>query len=164
MAASKETAVWQVGGGPTQRSYVDQLIEFGVALIGPGDAGEWNSGLSDDDFGGSGVRRFATEPGLGDIVLLRSGQSIIHASWSDSIPIPVSPAVRRRQWLGLAARKAGAVIPPACPLRFRSWSFRSEPKTLWADQCRFGYWVRAQFHPIAADGLADRGAAVGAGS
>jgi hypothetical protein len=79
IAAANERPVWQVGGGPTQRSYVDQLIEFGVALIGPGDAGEWNTALSDDDFGGSGVRRFATEPGLGDIVLLRSGQSTIHA-------------------------------------------------------------------------------------
>jgi hypothetical protein len=60
-------------------SYVDQLIEFGVALIGPGDTGEWNSALSDNDFGGSAVRRFAMEPALGDIVLLRSGQSTVHA-------------------------------------------------------------------------------------
>jgi hypothetical protein len=79
MADRNGKAVWQVGGGPTQRSYVDQFIEFGVALIGSADAGEWNSGLSDDDFGGSGVRRFATEPRLGDVVLLRSGQSTIHA-------------------------------------------------------------------------------------
>jgi len=46
-------------------SYVDQLIEFGVALIGPGDAGEWNSVFSDDDYGGNALRRFAMEPALG---------------------------------------------------------------------------------------------------
>ena len=38
-------------------------------------------------------------------------------------------------------------------------SFRSEPTALWADQCRFGGRFRPQFYRVAADGLADRGAA-----
>ncbi len=79
MSRETERSVWQVGGGPSNRLFVDEFIKFGVALIGPADAGEWNSALPDEDFGGSGVRRFATEPALGDIILLRSGQSTVHA-------------------------------------------------------------------------------------
>jgi hypothetical protein len=130
MSVANERAVWQVGGGPTQRSYVDQLIEFGVALIGPGDAGEWNTALSDDDFGGSGVRRFATEPGLGDIVLLRSGQSTIHAIGliaSEYLYLPQFDDVngwdlqhaRRVRWYRLLAPyDFGAAVFGANPRRF----------------------------------------------
>jgi hypothetical protein len=79
MSDQADRTVWQVGGGQPNGLYIDELIKYGVALIGPGAAGKWNSELSDDDFGGSGVRRFATEPGLGDIILLRSGRSTVHA-------------------------------------------------------------------------------------
>jgi len=71
--------VWQVSGGPASRTYTDTFIKYGVALIGPGDAGEWRLGRSDDDFDGSYVRRFASEVASGDIILLRAGQSTVHA-------------------------------------------------------------------------------------
>lgn len=74
-----EPQVWQVSGGPANRSYVDVLLRHGVALIGPGDAGPWHPGRDDQEMGGGFVRRFARDVQPGDILLLRSGSSAIHA-------------------------------------------------------------------------------------
>jgi hypothetical protein len=71
--------VWQISGGASNRSYVDTLLRNGVGLIGPGDAGPWRPDREDDDFEGSIVRRFASEVSLGDVFLMRSGTSRIHA-------------------------------------------------------------------------------------
>jgi len=71
--------VWQVSGGPITRSYADVFLKYGVALIGPGDAGEWRPELSDDEFEGSYVRRFASEVIPRDIFLLRVSQASIQA-------------------------------------------------------------------------------------
>lgn len=68
-------AIWQVSAGPASRSYADVFLNYGVALIGPGDAGAWRPDRSDEVFQGGFVRRFASELALGDIVLLRSGQT-----------------------------------------------------------------------------------------
>lgn len=76
---AKAPPVWQVSGGPRTRSYVDTFLRHGVALIGPGDAGPWEPGRSDDEFNGSFVRRFVTALVEGDAILLRSGQSSICA-------------------------------------------------------------------------------------
>src|SRR5438552_3570475 len=73
------TQIWQIAGGPTNRSYVDKFLRYGVGLIGPGDAGPWNVERSDEDFGGTSVRRFASLPQPGDLVLLRSGNSVVKA-------------------------------------------------------------------------------------
>lgn len=73
------TQIWQIAGGPTNRSYVDKFLSYGVGLIGPGDAGAWNVERSDKEFGGTAVRRFATLPQIGDIVLLRTGNSVVKA-------------------------------------------------------------------------------------
>jgi hypothetical protein len=87
-------AVWQVSGGPANRDYADLFIKYGVALIGPGDAGPWspNRDAADFDAAGSGaadpgaadpgaslVRCFASEAQLGDVFLLRTGASSIRA-------------------------------------------------------------------------------------
>jgi hypothetical protein len=73
-------AVWQISGGPASRAYSDAFIRHGVALIGPGDAGEWSSERYSYDFALSGfVGRFATELAIGDIILLRTGVSTISA-------------------------------------------------------------------------------------
>ena len=64
--------VWQVSGGPAARSYAEEFLKHGVALIGPGDAGRWTPERDDSDFGGSFVRRFASEAAAGDLVLLRT--------------------------------------------------------------------------------------------
>jgi hypothetical protein len=70
--------VWQISGGPASRSYVDVFLQYGVGLIGPGDAGAWRPDRDDEEFEGSYVRRFASEVAPGDIFLLRSGTSRIH--------------------------------------------------------------------------------------
>lgn len=71
--------MWQVSGGPTDRCYADQFMDYGVALIGPGDAGSWEPGQSDGRFEGGYVRRFVTELKQNDVLLLRTGQSTICA-------------------------------------------------------------------------------------
>jgi hypothetical protein len=73
--------VWQIASGDTGRSYVDVFLKHGVGLIGPGDPGPWSDDRSDEDYGNSFVRRFAS-PGLMkpcDVVLLRSGASVVKA-------------------------------------------------------------------------------------
>ena len=71
--------VWQVSAGPWDRSYVDVFLDYGVALIGPGDPGPWDAERSDEEYEGSFVRRFATELDCGDVLLLRTGLSTIRA-------------------------------------------------------------------------------------
>ena len=74
-----ERSVWQVAAGTHDRTYVDQFLNHGVALIGPGDPGPWGPKRSDEEFGGAFVRRFAVELCEGDILLLRTGPSTIRA-------------------------------------------------------------------------------------
>jgi hypothetical protein len=54
-------------------------LKFGVALVGPADAGAWAPERGDEDFEGSAVRRFASEPAVGDAIVLRTGASRIRA-------------------------------------------------------------------------------------
>ena len=72
-------AVWQVSAGPHDRTFADQCLTHGVALIGPGDTGPWCSDRSDTEFEGGFVRRFAAELGIGDVLLLRTDRSTIRA-------------------------------------------------------------------------------------
>ena len=72
-------AVWQVSAGPSDRSYADQFLNHGAALIGPGDTGPWCSERSDAEFEGGFVRRFATELRVGDVLLLCTVLSTIRA-------------------------------------------------------------------------------------
>ena len=76
-----DRTVRQISGGPGSRAYADVFLRHGVGLIGPGDTGPWTADRSDEDFAdnqgaASGfVRRFASEPQIDDIVLLRTGIS-----------------------------------------------------------------------------------------
>ena len=72
-------AVWHIWAGPAPRSYGDIFLRHGVALLGSGDAGPWKPEREDADFEGVFVRRFATEPRIGDAMLLRTGLSRIRA-------------------------------------------------------------------------------------
>lgn len=72
-------AVWQVSAGPNDRSYANHFLNYGVALIGPGDSGRWRPGRSDEEFEGGFVRRFAARLRPGDVLLLRTGVSTIQA-------------------------------------------------------------------------------------
>jgi hypothetical protein len=57
------------------RSYASVFLEYGLCLIGPGAPGLWTNERDDREFEGSHVRKFATEPEPGDIVVLREGRS-----------------------------------------------------------------------------------------
>lgn len=72
-------ATWQISAGPSSRSYASVFVKYGVALIGPGDAGPWTVERSDEVFEGSFVRRFASEIAPGDVVLLRTGLAKVAA-------------------------------------------------------------------------------------
>ncbi len=71
--------VWQVSAGPWDRSYVDVFLDYGIALIGPGDPGRWNAERSDEEYECSFVRRFAADLERGDVLLLRMGLSTVGA-------------------------------------------------------------------------------------
>src|SRR5215472_5632662 len=71
--------IWQVGAGVSGCPYDEVFIKYGLALIGPGDPGKWSAERSDDDYDGAWVRRFATEPRVGDVVLLRIGSDRVVA-------------------------------------------------------------------------------------
>lgn len=80
MIPVKDRPVWQIAGGPADRSYVAVFLRHGVGLIGPGDGGPWSPERYGHDFALSGfIRRFAEEANDGDIVLLRSGRSRVEA-------------------------------------------------------------------------------------
>jgi hypothetical protein len=72
------TTVWQGSSAPSNRNYADVFLQYGVALITPGDAGAWSperARLFEDDV----VRRFVEETQIGDIILLRTSTSCIQA-------------------------------------------------------------------------------------
>jgi hypothetical protein len=73
------STIWQVGGGLAGSPYDELFVKYGLALIGPGDAGRWTPERNDGDFDGSYVRRFATEPQIGDVILLRVGSDKVVA-------------------------------------------------------------------------------------
>ena len=75
----KDHAIWQVSAGPTNRSYANQFLKYGVALIGPGHPGPWRPDRSDEEFEGRFVRNFVDELCSGDVLLLRTGQKTIQA-------------------------------------------------------------------------------------
>lgn len=71
--------VWQISTGRNSPIYTQLCLTHGVVLIGPGDAGPWHPRRADEEFDGGFVRRFASELQKGDIILLRTGPSIIQA-------------------------------------------------------------------------------------
>lgn len=77
--------VWQIAGNPGERPHLDVFLQYGVALIGPGDPGPWSAARPDEHFSdemsssGRAVRAFASEMQVGDLVLLRISGSTIAA-------------------------------------------------------------------------------------
>jgi hypothetical protein len=74
---------WQIGSGDSSRDYSNVFLEFGVALVGPGDPGddrnskaeEYYKGHPNENNWGSVLRQ--VQPG--HWIILRSGQRIIKA-------------------------------------------------------------------------------------
>src|SRR5260221_6276510 len=79
MSDSPSRAIWQISAGPASRSYVDVFLKYGVALVGPGDAGPWTPAHDDGEFEGGFVRRFASEVAIGDVLMLRTGLATVAA-------------------------------------------------------------------------------------
>ena len=71
--------IWQISALAGSASYAETFIQNGVALIGPGDAGEWRPNRNDADFDGGAVRRFASHVKQGDVFLLRTAANSIDA-------------------------------------------------------------------------------------
>jgi hypothetical protein len=146
-------AVWQISGGPSERSYVDVFLRYGVALIGPGDPGVWTPERRDDEFEGGFVRRLASEVNVGDVFLLRTGMSRICAvglvaseylylSQFDDVNGWDLQQARRVRWCPLPKEHDfGSSIFGGSPSRFsRTWDgrctdyaerFLSSPPTHW---------------------------------
>lgn len=74
-----DRALWQISAGPASRSYADVFLRYGVALIGPGDAGPWESDHEESESWDGFVRRFASEVAVGDVFLLRTRLATIAA-------------------------------------------------------------------------------------
>ena len=73
-------AIWQISGGPGDRSYADVFLQHGVGLIGPGDIGPWSEDRNDVGYNIHGfLKRFSAKAQPKDIVLLRTGLSTIRA-------------------------------------------------------------------------------------
>ena len=75
--------VWHVNASqPGGQNFVNLFLQYGVALIGPGDPGAWPDFVAPENAPGSQtiVEQFAIGPDIGDTILLRAGTlSIIHA-------------------------------------------------------------------------------------
>lgn len=146
-------SVWQISGGPASRSYVEVFLEYGVALVGPGDAGPWTPVRGDGEFEGGFVRRFASELAVGDVLLLRTGITTIasvglvagdylYVNAFDDVNGWDLQHARRVRWCRLPREHAfgGAVFganPPRCSRAFNSdvvdfvERFLNSPPTYW---------------------------------
>jgi hypothetical protein len=79
MTSLGTSGIWQIGMGPASASIADVFLKYGVALVGPGDAGSWRPERNDAEFEGPLVQRFVSEVKEGDVFLLRTGVSRIRA-------------------------------------------------------------------------------------
>ena len=155
MASQRSTkAIWQVSAGPADRSYADQLLSYGVALIGPGDPGPWSSGRSDEEFDGWLVRHFAEELCIDDVLLLRTGQSTIRAVGlvaSEYQFLPQFDDVNGWDLQHAPARALVAVVPTVRP---RPLGFRGESASAFACPRPGHYRVCKSVYSISAEGVA----------
>jgi hypothetical protein len=71
----RDTPVWQVGSGTSGRNLAPRFIKYDVAVIGPGDDGDYRCKEYDD----SVVEAFAEKVQPGDLMVLRSGRKSVVA-------------------------------------------------------------------------------------
>lgn len=79
--------IWQMAAGDTDRNYADMCLKWGIIVLGPGKHGHLlNTKNIDEQMKSDGVtshkirtlRKFATDVKIGDVIVLRIGQSEIH--------------------------------------------------------------------------------------
>jgi len=72
--------LWQVVGIGAGRPYVDEMLRYGVMMVGPGDGGPWSPTRYDYDFNlRDRLGWFATTAATHDAVVLRMGRTTIRA-------------------------------------------------------------------------------------
>lgn len=69
--------VWQIAAGDKSRDYGQVFLDYGVALIGPGNPGPWTP--RHPEYKGQPVERFARDVQEADIFVLRRGTSFVAA-------------------------------------------------------------------------------------
>ncbi len=69
--------VWQIAAGTSDRAYFDKFMDYGVALLGPGDLGKWEDSQSErfDRF----INAFGKRAEEGEPIVLRNGKNKIIA-------------------------------------------------------------------------------------
>lgn len=72
------TPVWQIAAGTSDRSYYDKFLDYGIALLGPGDIGKWEEAKRKkfDRF----INSFVCRAEEGHSIVLRLGRNRIIAA------------------------------------------------------------------------------------
>ncbi|MCK4432634.1 MAG: hypothetical protein KAV48_01750, partial [Methanomicrobia archaeon] len=74
--------IWQIGTGDATRDYSKLCLDFGIAIVGPGEPGDSRKSETQKYYQNSGQKDWGSyllEIKQNDIVLLRKGQTIIKA-------------------------------------------------------------------------------------
>ena len=108
------------------------FLKHGAALIGPGDAGPWTPERDDNAFDGGFVRRFASEIGDGDVVLLRTGIATITAVGLVAGEYQYVNAFDDVNGWDLQHARRVRWVSPSWGARLRGHAFRCEPAPLLA--------------------------------
>jgi hypothetical protein len=125
--------IWQVAAGLKERNYVDALIEWDVAIIGPGEYGTWPSCTGDLQKYVPGmvpvIKRFCEEMKRHDLLVLRLGTDQIYA---------VGEVVDEKpQWFDDFGDVDGWDLQIVRRVRY-FWSYGSSPKTFPPRTLKFG--------------------------
>jgi hypothetical protein len=125
--------IWQVAAGLKERNYVDALIEWDVAIIGPGGCGAWPDCAGDLQIHAPGmvpvIKRFCEEMKKGDLVVLRLG--------TDQVFAVGEVADEKAQWIDDFGDVDGWDLQIARRVRYL-WSHTSVPKIFPARTLKFG--------------------------
>lgn len=125
--------LWQVAAGLKERNYVDALIEWDVAVIGPGEYGNWPACSNDVQRFDPGmvpiIRRFCEEMKAGDLLVLRLGTDQVYAVGEvvDDMPL----------WVDDFGDVDGWALQIVRRVRYL-WTYKKDPKTFSARTLKFG--------------------------
>lgn len=125
--------IWQVAAGLKERNYVDALIEWDVAIIGPGEHGKWPGCARDLQKCAPGmvpiIKRFCDEMKRGHLVVLRLGTDQVYAVGEVVDEVP--------QWLDDFGDVDGWDLQIARRVRYL-WTYGTIPKAFPSRTLKFG--------------------------